>query len=76
MEPGILGYGIQIPTTTSGIQYLESARIDSVPRAESTRLQDCLGFPYMGRTSGSLFQKQPRNIPIYFNANRIKFSAV
>ena len=36
--------GIQVPLTKTGIQYVESG----IPGLEST-IQDCLGFPHMGR---------------------------
>ena len=36
--------GIQVPPTKTGIQYVESG----IPGLEST-IQDCLGFPHMGR---------------------------
>ena len=41
LEPGILikfESRIQVPLTQTGIQYMES------------RIQDCIGFPYMGRS--------------------------
>ena len=37
--------GIQVPLTKTGIQYLESG----IHGMES-RIQDCLGSPYMGRS--------------------------
>ena len=37
-------YGIQVPLTKTGIQYVESG----IPGLEST-IQDCLGFPHMGQ---------------------------
>ena len=36
--------GIQVPLTKTGIQYVESG----IPGLEST-IQDCLGFPHLGR---------------------------
>ena len=42
--PKRLESGIQVPLTKTGIQYVESG----IPGLEST-IQDCLGFPHMGR---------------------------
>ena len=46
VESGILGFGIQNPDSTDkdSLQYLESG-IHSL----ESRIQDCLGFPYMGQ---------------------------
>ena len=57
VESGILGFGIRnpskdlnpeskVPLTKTGIQYLES-----VIHGVESRIQDCLGFPYMRRSS-------------------------
>ena len=54
VESGIPGFGIrnpfkssiQVPLTKTEIQYLES-----VIHGVESRIQDCLGFPYIGRSS-------------------------
>ena len=57
VESGILGFGIRnpskdlnpeskVPLTKTGIQYLQS-----VIHGVESRIQDCLGFPYIGRSS-------------------------
>ena len=54
VESGILGFGIrnpfkssiQVPLTKTEIHYLES-----VIHGVESRIQDCLGFPYIGRSS-------------------------
>ena len=48
LEPGILikfESRIQVPLTQTGIQYMESG----IHCVES-RIQDCIGFPYMGQS--------------------------
>ena len=50
--------GIQFPLTKTGIQFLESG----IYGVES-RIQDCLGFPYIGRKSLSRVKKKPQPLP-------------
>ena len=62
-ESGILGFGIQKnPSSTekeSEIQYLES----EIHWAES-RIQDCPGFPYMGRQIGHIMLISQSQFPL------------
>ena len=53
---------MQVPLTNTGIQYLESGI-----RCVESRIQDCLGFPYVGR----LFKEQGIFFCHIFEANFI-----